>query len=532
VKLRISRLLAIATVLTVASLAPRSGSSASPPALQAPYRFCEASNCTDGATPYYSRLIKDGAGNLYGTTGAGGANDSGTVFKLTPNADKTQWTETVLYSFCAQNEGGLSCTDGMNPYWGLTMDGAGNLYGTTTHGGAHASVNGDGTVFKLTPNADKTQWTHTVLYNFGPGEDGSFPNSGLTMDAAGNLYGGTFRGGRSGGVFGLTSGTVFALTPNADKTEWTHTVLYSFCALNEGEELCIDGAVPNGNLIMDTAGNLYGTTIEGGAHMTPSGYLGGSGTVFKLTPNADKTQWTETVLYSFCAQPNCADGYIVLGGLIMDAPGSLYGTTSQGGSTGGGTVFALTPNAAKTVWTETVLYSFCAQSGCADGYDLAAGLIMDAAANLYGATVAGGPGQHGTYVYLGGTVFKLAPNADKTQWTHTVLYGFCAQSGCTDGFSPNADLMADGEGNLYGVTVNGGNGATSTTNGYGTVFEITGSGFVVPVSFAGTPGKSNCYGKSVSALAQQFKGLNAAAADLGYASVGALQNAILSFCEG
>jgi uncharacterized membrane protein len=439
------------------------------------------------------------------------------TFKLTPNADKTQWTVMVLYSFCAKEP---NCADGNLPAWGLTMDAAGNLYGTTQHGGAHAGTNGDGTIYALRPNADKTQWTYTVLYNFcgqPPGcQDGSFPQGALTMDTAGNLYGVTNRGGSNNSVFG-TAGTVFVLTPNADKTQWTETVLYNFCALNEAVERCIDGAVPSGGVIMDTAGNLYGTTEEGGAHMTLNGYTGGAGTVYRLTPNADKTQWTETVLYSFCAQPNCADGYVVFAGLVMDAAGNLYGTTSQGGSGGPvssgftGTAFELTPNADKTQWTYTVLHDFCVpyspQTGCStDGYNPDGGLIMDTAGNLYGTTGQGGPGQHGAAVYQGGTVFKLAPNADKTQWTHTVLYGFCAQSGCTDGLGPAADLMADGEGNLYGVTGGGGNGYTSSTNGYGTVFKLTGSGFTTPIVLPPSEVATTASGLAYSRVSRTFNG--------------------------
>src|SRR6516164_3469720 len=171
--------------------------------------------------------------------------------------------------------------------------------------------------------------------------DGAIPEGPLTMDPAGNLYGVTNRGGSNNSVFG-TAGTVFALTPNVDKSQWTHTVLYNFCALNEVVERCIDGAVPSGGVIIDTAGNLYGTTEEGGVNMTENGYVGGAGTVFKLTPNATKTQWTETVLYSFCAQPNCTDGTVLFSGLAMDAAGNLYGTTEEGGAGGDyGTVFAL-----------------------------------------------------------------------------------------------------------------------------------------------------------------------------------------------
>jgi uncharacterized repeat protein (TIGR03803 family) len=194
---------------------------------------------------------------------------------------------------------------------------------------------------------------------------------------------------------------------------------------------------PSAELIMDAAANLYGTTYHGGTS--------GGGVVFKLAPDG-----TETVLYSFCSQFNCADGDHPSAGLIMDGAGNLYGTTYYGGTSGGGVVFKLAPDG-----TETVLYSFCSQSNCADGSDPEAGLIMDGAGNLYGTTSDGG----GTF---GGVVFKLAPDG-----TETVLYSFCSQSGCADGSYPEAGLIMDGAGNLYGTTLGGG------TSGTGVVFMVT-----------------------------------------------------------
>ncbi len=270
------------------------------------------------------------------------------------------------------------------------------------------------------------------------------------MDAAGHLYGTT----SAGGAQPNGRGTVFELTPNAAKTKWTETVLYSFCSITD----CADGANPLAGVVIDASGHLYGTTLEGAN--------GGNGAVFELTPNAAKTKWTETVLYSFCAQSRCTDGEGLYAGLTIDAAGSLYGTTHMGGAhnppSGGGTVLAVTPNAAKTKWTGKVLYSFCALPDCADGSVPFAGLTIDAG-NLYGTTSAGGP--HG-----GGTVFELTPNAAKTTWTETVLYSFCAQSEsphpCTDGAGSEAGLIMDAAGQLYGTTTAGG------AHGYGTVFEL------------------------------------------------------------
>ena len=385
------------------------------------YSFCSVggASCTDGNEPI-AGLIQDAAGNLYGTTVAGGANNSGTVFKL-----DTMGQETVLYSFCSV--GGASCTDGNEPFAGLIQDAAGNLYGTTVAGGA----NNSGTVFKL-----DTTGQETVLYSFSPCSASSCPSgenpyAGLIQDAAGNLYGTT--GGSAN-----SAGTVFKL-----HTTGQETVLYSFCS----ESNCTDGANPSAGLIQDAAGNLYGTTVAGGAN-SPEGF--GGGTVFKL----DNTG--QTVLYSFCSVggANCTDGEYPYAGLIQDAAGNLYGTTSQGGTHGGGTVFKL-----DNTGQETVLYTFCSVGGanCTDGEYPYAGLIQDAAGNLYGTTSQGGT--HG-----GGTVFKLDNTGQET-----VLYTFCSVGGanCTDGDSPRAGLIQDAAGNLYGTAFFGG------AHGGGTVFKLS-----------------------------------------------------------
>jgi uncharacterized repeat protein (TIGR03803 family) len=218
---------------------------------------------TDGATPY-AGVTFDASGNLYGTTQYGGVSSAGTVFQLAPNSGGT-WTETLFYSFT----GG---SDGANPYGGLIFDPSGNLYGTTYYGGA----SGDGVVYKLTPNSNGT-WTESVLHTFTGGQDGSNPQQlgNLTFDPAGNLYGTALFGGGSG------AGVVYKLTPNSNGT-WTESVLYSFTG---GK----DGAYPSGTLIFDSAGRLYGNTQKGGV---------GLGDVFKLTLGA-KGKWYERVLYIF-----------------------------------------------------------------------------------------------------------------------------------------------------------------------------------------------------------------------------------------
>jgi uncharacterized repeat protein (TIGR03803 family) len=342
----------------------------------------------DGATPE-SRLIMDPDGALYGTTmgGEGGGTGCGTVgcgtvFKLTPPAaGETLWTERVLYRF----RGGA---DGASPSGGLIMDANGSLYGATTFGGGGGSPCrlDCGTVFKLTPPAvAKTPWTKTVLHRFEGSTDGTHA-SDLIMDANGALYGTTGYGGLGG------FGTVFELAPPAPGTgTWTEKVLYSF----KGSP---DGATPGGGLIIDASGALYGTTNYGGGVCE-------CGTVFELAPPPTGTgTWTEKVLYSFKGSP---DGAVPLAGLVMDANRALYGTTSFGGLGGGGgygTVFELTPPAAGTgTWTEAVLHTF---AGAADGVFPAAGLIMDASGTLYGTTYQGGGrcGREGC-----GTVFQLVP---------------------------------------------------------------------------------------------------------------------------
>jgi uncharacterized repeat protein (TIGR03803 family) len=337
------------------------------------------------------------------------------VFELMPAAGGT-WTEQVLHSF----GGG---TDGGNPVAGLILDTAGNLYGTTFVGGTY----GFGTVFELTPAAGGT-WTKQTLHNFnGDGTDGTFPSAGLIFDAAGNLYGTASDGGTYG------NGMVFELTPAAGGT-WTEKVLYSF---GNGA----DGATPYAGLIFDAADNLYGTTFGGGTYAL--------GTVFELTPAAGGT-WTEQVLHSFTG--NGTDGAYLSAGLILDAAGNLYGTTTNGGTIGGGTAFELTPAAGGT-WTESVLHNF---GNGTDANMPRGGLIFDAAGNLYGASTSGG-------AQNAGTVFELTPAGGGT-WTEQVLHNF--GSG-TDGANPYSGLIRDAAHNLFGTTKQGG------TSNYGTVFEVT-----------------------------------------------------------
>jgi uncharacterized repeat protein (TIGR02543 family) len=443
----------LAAVLAAFAFTPRSGCAAAAHTEQTLHEFCAPSNCPDGAFPA-AGLIMDQMGNLYGTTQDGGAHGHGTVFKLAPKRSGG-WTETVLYSFCSRANSQGTCTDGDAPQAGLIIDGAGNLYGTTSQGGAGHLPNG--VVFELTSKRSG-EWTETVLYSFcsrggGNCTDGNQPYASLTMDDAGNLYGTTSQGGA--GI--ARSGVVFELTPNQSRTAWTETVLYDFCSRSH----CVDGANPYAGLIMDQSGNFYGTTTDSDT---------GGGVVFELTPNNQTGGWSETALYDLCSQSHCADGANPYAALIMDKSGNLYGTTSQGGSAGGGVVFKLAPQQGGG-WNEMVLYDFCSQSGCADGANpFHASVIMDASGDLYGTTSAGGLAATGS-PDGGGVAFGLTPN-QTGGWTETVLYDFCLQSDCTDGEFPAAGLIMGKGGNLYGTTSFGGKTGICSTNGCGTAFVL------------------------------------------------------------
>lgn len=393
----------------------------------------------DGVWPY-AGLIFDKTEKLYGTTTSGGAYRAGTVFQLTHCANG-RWTEKILHSF--QNNG----KDGYWPFGGLILDTAGNLYGTTTEGGA----SGNGTVFQLTRRAHG-KWTEKVLHNFGGGRDGSKPYAGVTFDAAGNLYGTTYEGGGSG-CGGEGCGTVFLLPPPVPGAKWILKVLHSF--RDDGK----DGRHPFAGVILDAAGNLYGTTVYGPAS---DYFYYGSGIVFQLTPSTGGV-WVEKELYIFCSSPECPDGNNPYAGLIFDAAGNLYGTTIYGGATGfDGNVFQLTPDG-KGNWSESVVYTFCAaRYNCNDGTYPYAGVILDASGNLYGTTYQGTASNSYCDGFGCGIAFQLKPSANGA-WTENVLYSFNGE----DGGLPYAGLIFDSAHNLYGTTNGGG------AYGNGEVFEIT-----------------------------------------------------------
>lgn len=336
-------------------------------------------------------LTGDPAGNLYGTTPYGGEGGDGVVFALGPAGEYT-----VLYSFKAK-------ADGANPYAGVIRDPAGNLYGTTTFGGiAYAGV-----VYKL-----DTAGMATVLHNFTGGADGGNPYAGVIRDAAGNLYGTAHLGGTA------NAGVIYKLDPAGD-----FKVLHTFTGP--------DGASPYAGLIGDSAGNLYGTAYSGGtaAH----------GVVFKLNPVGGKY----TVLYSFTGG---TDGSFPYAGVIRDSAANLYGTTWEGGAAGHGVVYKL-----DLAGNESVLHSF---AGGADGRNPYAGVIRDAAGNLYGTTTSGGTADRGVVYKL-----DLAGN-------ETVLDTF---TGATDGGDPLAGVIRGPAGNLFGTTSRG------ATKGGGVVFMLQGA---------------------------------------------------------
>jgi uncharacterized repeat protein (TIGR03803 family) len=279
----------------------------------------------DGSVPTGS-LIFDSSGNLYGTTVDGGAHNYGTVFELSPSAG--QWEESVLYSFAGYP------ADLDTPLGALTFDASGNFYGTASN----EATNSQGGVFELKPSGNG--WQETVLYNF-TGSDGSNPyTSNVVLDSKGNLYGTTLFGGES------DAGVVFELKFSSGS--WTESVLYSFTG-------GADGGGPASGVIFDMAGNLYGTTVNGGIGSCG----GGCGTVFELASSMGN--WTLSVLHEFNNPQNKDDGQWPFAGLVFDSAGSLYGTTYQGGIYGNGMVFKLSQSGDE--WKRATLHSFDNKDG-------------------------------------------------------------------------------------------------------------------------------------------------------------------------
>jgi uncharacterized repeat protein (TIGR03803 family) len=411
---------------------------------------------SDGQSPA-GGVVFDKTGNLYGATYEGGSTcpspGCGTIFQLSPGNGGT-WTETILYEF--------NGNQGSYPEGGVIADANGNLFGTTAYGGSGICLLfgdnvGCGVAYELSPPAKKGgQWTYTILYNFQGGKDGQIPQGNLTFDKAGNLYGATLYGGGYGSCnapYFQHCGTVFKLSvPKQKGGKWTEQIMYSF-------KSGTDGANPNGGLVLDSSGAVYGTTFSGGSQgCNGDGYLG-CGTVFKLAkPTRKGGNWTKSILHRFNGQ----DGGGPDAGVIFDKANDLYGTTVGGGGTGLGVAFELKPPSGKPhAWTETVLYKFT------DGNDGAypmAGLTFDAHGNLYGTASVGG------YESDHGVVFELRPPAGKRRaWAFSPLYGF---GNGTNGWAPAASVTLGKAGGLYSTTQAGGVG-TGCNNGCGTVFEVS-----------------------------------------------------------
>jgi uncharacterized repeat protein (TIGR03803 family) len=352
-------------------------------------------------------------------------------------------TFTVLYDFC-QKGGKFVCSDGKNPSASLVTDSAGNLYGTASAGG----TTNTGVVFELVKKPQK--YVYKVLHSFDCGEtcaEGGTPITPLIIDTAGNLYGTAVAGGSDFG------GTVFELSPNADRSAWTYKVLTSFCSQNGAG--CVNGMVPESALSYaqasagapyDGVSPLYGSTLEGG--------LNGAGMVYSLVPSGGT--WTASLVYSFCSTANCADGQFPVGQVAVDpSGGTLYGTTNGGGNQGNGVAFKVAVASGR----ETVLHAFCSKIGCTDGSGANSGFTLGGDGKLYGATPVGGRNSSGT-------VFALDPHTGREK----VLYSFCPQAGCADGIGPVGPLVQSG-GALIGTAGGGDAGSHGVIYAVGAAHE-------------------------------------------------------------
>jgi uncharacterized repeat protein (TIGR03803 family) len=415
---------------------------------------------SDAATPA-GGVVFDKQGNLYGAA-QGGTQGEGTVFQLAPPQQQGgAWTESVLYSFQ-----GKAANDGGIPEGGLVIDGIGNLYGVTAYGGSGGCILagsnvGCGTVYEISPPKQKGgQWTETILYSFKGDKDGYVPNGYLVFDKGGDLYGATTFGGGYGtcnSPFYQYCGTVFEVSPPKQKDgKWTEKVLYSFKSGN-------DGANPNGGLVLDGKGVIYGTSWSGGGSTgCNTQWSVGCGTVFELRPptNKDKS-WAKRILYRFEPYNNYGNGDNPAAGVTLDTKGNLYGTAEAGGTNGNGVVFSVNlPSGKPRSWTESVLHRFTDGS---DGQSPMAAVTFDTTGNLYGTAAYGNPNV--------GDVFEMTPPQHKGgAWTFRVVYDFV---GSQDGEEPASNLVLDKEGNLYSTTQFGGTGQGCGYGGCGTVFQVT-----------------------------------------------------------
>lgn len=418
------------------------------------YDFCSQQNCVDGGTPA-GRLVMDSEGNLYGVAETGAATDSGAVFELVRSG--STYSYTVLYNFCTKN----NCADGGGPEAGLVLDVNGNLYGTTSAGGMY----GAGTIFELKrPVGKGGSWKVDTLHsfcNFGCG-DGAYPQQSLTYqgqesgalyDGVSPLYGTTEEAGigNNGVAFQYTPGSHNSHGPGRFKPPSSpfgpkYSIIYTFCSLAN----CADGSGPREQLTVDGSGNLYGTTEYGGQNSSCNDG-DGCGTLFELSPSG--SVYTESVLYSFCSSGGCADGEFPDSAVTLTNNG-LLGLTTLGGQCNAGLLFRLAQS--NGTWQEAATSSFCTTTGT-----LPAGKVL-LNGDLYGVASYGGSGGND------------GPNG--TVWTESgeifqVLYNFCSQPDCSDGFYPQGGVIADASGNLFGVTQGG--SAPGAPNVGGTVFELS-----------------------------------------------------------
>lgn len=375
-------------------------------------------------------LTLGASGNLFGPSGPTGSS-ADRVFELSPDA--SEWTFTTLYTFQGN-------ADGQNTSTNLPMDSAGNFYGATYVGGRGLSCfEACGTVFKLSPDGSGG-WTKTTIYNFGLwANDGTNPAGHLAMDMAGNIYGAT----QFGGVYG--AGTAYVLKPQSNGT-WKETILHHFGSTTAS------GGDPEGGVVLDAQGNIYGTLTGGG--LVDTACPQGCGAVFELSLVAGK--WKQTLLHVFSG----SDGRAPTGGVAFDQAGNIYGTTQLGGKNSAGVVFELTPRAGSG-WKVHVLHAFDGTSG---GLKPFAGVTVDAKGNLYGTTAFGGNFASACTGASGcGVVYGMMPTSTGT-WSFKVLHAFDG----ADGYMVENPLTLGGAGTLFGTTELGGGSANN-----GTVFEIT-----------------------------------------------------------
>lgn len=411
----------------------------------------------DGGLPA-GGVVFDKHGNLYGATESGGSPGIGMVFQLAPptkNGDP--WTETNIHSFQSGSDGDIASS-------GVISDPEGNLYGVTEFSGTGNCMLGGqevgcGVAYELSPPSKRGgAWTETVIYTFQGGSDGEYPYGNLVLDNKGNLYGTTEYGGGSPDCLPSipSCGTAFALSPPMSKGDtWTEKVLHRF----KGGT---DGGFPNGQLVLDQHGALYGTAYLGGNNGCQQSFGEvGCGTAFELKPGKGGL-WKEKILHRFTGENS--DGANPDAGLIFDSNGNLYGTTVSGGKDSLGTVFELAaPGKNGSRWKEALVYSFDGN----DGSYPQANLTLTPSGDLYGDVCCGGISQYGT-------VFRLKPpKPNRKTWTYSVAYFF---QGAPDGAGPAAGLILDGKGNLYGTTFLGGTATNlcgfQGVNGCGTVFQI------------------------------------------------------------